>query len=87
MVFEEAGFVISAPMLHTLGICLSDPTIFYDHISGDPNFEFKPGMVVSVQSNPASPDQSRGLFMGNDYLVTETGCRRLSTTPFEFFEV
>jgi Xaa-Pro dipeptidase len=86
-IYEEAGLVISAPMLHTLGICLSDPTIFFDHISGDPQFEFRPGMVVSLQSNPATPDHSMGLFMGNDYVVTDTGCRRLSTTPFEFIRI
>ena len=86
-VYQDAGYVISAPMLHTLGICNSAPTIFFDYVSGDSEFVFQPGMVVSLQSNPATEDQQKGLFMGNDYAVTESGCRRLSELPFEMIEV
>ncbi len=86
-VFDEAGLVISAPMLHTLGICNSVPIVFLDFVVGDPAFEFEAGMVVSLQSNPASRDQRTGLFMGHDYVVTDTGCRRLSTLPFDLIEI
>ena len=86
-VLDDAGWVISAPMLHTLGICNSVPIVFLDSVVGDPGFEFTEGMVVSLQSNPASPDRRTGLFMGNDYVVTSTGCRRLSTLPFDLIEI
>ena len=85
--FESAGYVISAPMLHTLGICNSAPVIFLDAVTGDPGFVFEAGMVVSLQSNPATEDQRKGLFMGNDYVVTESGCRRLNERPFEMIEI
>jgi len=86
-VFDDAGRVIAAPMLHTLGICNSTPVVFLDFVVGDPGFEFQEGMVVSLQSNPASPDRRTGLFMGNDYVVTSSGCRRLSTLPFDVIEI
>jgi Xaa-Pro aminopeptidase len=85
--FEQAGYVISAPMLHTLGICNSAPVIFLDSVTGDPGFVFEPGVVVSLQSNPATEDRSKGLFVGNDYVVTESGCRRLNNWPFEMIEI
>ena len=85
--FERAGYVISAPMLHTLGICNSAPIIFLEFVTGDPGFVFEPGMVVSLQSNPATEDQRKGLFIGNDYVVTEWGNRRLNERSFEMIEI
>ncbi len=44
---------------------------------------FEPGMVICVESYIGDPDTSEGAKLEDQYLITDTGAERMSTTPFD----
>ena len=45
-----------------------------------------PGMVLSIEPNLQDIDHKIGILLGNNYLVTETGCESLHKLPLDLFE-
>jgi Xaa-Pro dipeptidase len=48
--------------------------------------ELEAGMVLSIEPNFQDLDHNIGILLGNNYLVTETGCESLHKLPLDLFE-
>ncbi len=48
--------------------------------------ELQPGMVLSIEPNFQDVENRIGILLGNNYLVTETGCESLHRLPLTLYE-
>lgn len=72
-------------LAHGLGMCGEYPYI--PAAVADVPFglagEFEPNMVICVESYIGDPDRGEGVKLEDQYVVTETGARRMSTMAFD----
>jgi Xaa-Pro aminopeptidase len=83
-IFKKYGLIHNSPIMHGAG--------FYAGGYGDPYstrlrigkiLEVKENMIFVIEINPCTPDQSKGVFLGNTILVTRDGNECLHGKPPE----
>ena len=75
---EEAGYVFSLPCGHICGIDLNEERI--DEANMRP---LLPGMAVIVHPSVITPKLQSGIFWGETFLITESGCEKLMDSANE----
>jgi len=82
--FREKGCQSRPIILHGLGVSSEGPEVNVDKVEAEPyEFELRPNMTLMLEPNPISPDGNFGIFLGHSYVITESGCRRLTKYPLE----
>ncbi|MBI2853685.1 MAG: aminopeptidase P family protein [Chloroflexi bacterium] len=95
----RAGFMTVTPYYHGFGLGLEYPVSFsgsrlkrsslatptvQKQLEQD---QVRPGMVLALEPNAVTPDDSHGVHVGDTVVVTEHGARRLSRIPLEWIIV
>ncbi len=83
---RNAGFEVHAPVIHGWAQQFGEPFAGLPEREGWPitPVTFQAGMTVMIEPNPVSPDQKRGIFLGNLHVITEDGARNLQQYPTTF---
>ena len=70
---------------HGIGMGDENPVVVWreGYSAGEPDDTLEAGMVLAVESYVAADDSIEGVKLEDQIVVTEDGCRRLSTFPFE----
>ena len=79
----EAGYRAAAPLVHGIGITQDLPFAWPDFTIPSPDFELQPNMMLVPEVNPQTPDGRFGVFLGDTYVITQDGARRLNKYPLE----
>ncbi len=72
-------------LAHGLGMCGEWPYVPHA-VVGQPyelDGSFEPGMVICVESYVGHPDDGFGIKLEDQYVITDDGSERMSTTPFD----
>jgi Xaa-Pro aminopeptidase len=72
-------------LCHGLGLCGEFPYVphYFDGVPYTFSGEFRPGMVVCVESYIGEEEQTEGVKLEDQFLITEQGVERLTNYPFE----
>lgn len=83
-VIHQRGYSIYDDLLH--GVSQTPPIIQTRTTKRheNPDITFRENMVVTVQPNVITPDETMGLQFGETLVVTKTGCERLNSYPREW---
>jgi Xaa-Pro aminopeptidase len=71
---DKAGRPLGRYFIHGLGHHIGLDV----HDAGDPNRVLEPGMVVTIEPGIYIPEESLGVRIEDDVLVTETGCKMMT---------
>lgn len=85
-IIEDAGYKWEIPLFHGMGISWEVPYGSRPGISsieGEADRELTPGFTISFQQGAVTPDETMSSMVGDVVVVTEDGCRRLSSFPVE----
>lgn len=86
----EAGLTWTRPQWHGTGLENVEPPTdrTFPGSPGPPrDVTLRPGMILGMQPMAAFPDHRKGVQVGDTIVITETGCRRLSTTEMRLYAV
>lgn len=89
-VVERDGYKTLDVLVHGWGLQIEDPRLDVPSATikrPQMPFTFKPGMLMVIQPNTVSPDEKRGLQVGNLVVIEERGARSLQQYPMEFIRV
>lgn len=84
---EAAGLLSGHPLLHAGGLSvIEDPVLLWYR---KPNLEEKleAGMLVYVQPQVVTQDDRFGMHVGDTFIITETGARRLNQFSPDFHQI
>lgn len=87
---ERGGYRTHDVLLHGWGLQIEDPRLDVPSATikrPQMPFTFKPGMLMVIQPNTVSPDEKRGLQVGNLVVIEEQGARSLQHYPMEFIRI
>jgi len=72
-------------LAHGVGLCDEYPAIRYAEDMARAGYDdtMKPGMTLCIESLVGTPEAGESVKLEEQVLVTEAGCRRLSTYPYE----
>ncbi len=71
-------------LAHGLGLCGEFPYVPH-YFEGQPyafDGEFRPGMVICIESYIGAEQEAQGVKLEDQYLITPTGAERLTTYPY-----
>ncbi len=83
----KAGYQPAAPLVHGLGITQDIPFAWPDFAIPSSDFKLQSNMVLVPEVNPQTPDGCFGVFLGDTYVITQDGARRLNKYPLELTTV
>jgi Xaa-Pro aminopeptidase len=79
----KAGYQAAAPLVHGVGITQDIPFVFPGFAIPTDDFKLQPNMMLVPEVNPQTPDGRFGVFLGDTYVITQDGARRLNKYPLE----
>ncbi len=79
---EKAGYIFALPCGHICGYDLNEERLV---ASNDRPLEV--GMAVILHPSVVTPDIPNGIFWGQTYLITETGCERLMNCSDDLMQI
>lgn len=86
----EAGLTWTRPQWHGTGLENVEPPsdrTFPGNTGLKREVILQPGMILGMQPMAAFPDRRKGVQIGDTIVITQDGCRRLSTTEMRFYAV
>jgi Xaa-Pro aminopeptidase len=82
-VIHERGYSIVAPLVHGIFNPIdAGPFVGTSH-RPDKDVVLQPGMACCVEIHPCSADATRGVFLGDTYVITDDGARSVNRLPAE----
>lgn len=86
-VIWDRGYTVVAPLVHGVFNPIdAGPFVGTTH-RPDKDVLLAPGMACCVEIHPCSADVREGVFMGDTWLITETGARPLNALPPRVYRV
>jgi len=82
-IMTRAGYQPAAPLVHGCGITQDIPFAWPNFAIPGPGFKLEPNMILIPEVNPQTPDCRFGVFLGDTYVITEDGSKRLNKYPLE----
>jgi Xaa-Pro dipeptidase len=84
-VIWDRGYTIVAPLVHGVFNPLdAGPFVGTSH-RPDKDVTLAPGMALCVEIHPCSEDRKKGVFLGDTYVITETGARSVNKIPPQLY--
>jgi Xaa-Pro aminopeptidase len=84
-VIQDRGYTVVAPLVHGVFNPLdAGPFVGTSH-RPDKDVTLAPGMGLCVEIHPCSEDVIKGVFLGDTYVITETGARSVNKLAPELY--
>lgn len=86
-VIWDRGYTVVAPLVHGVFNPIdAGPFVGTSH-RPDKDVPLQPGMGLCVEIHPCSEDVTRGVFLGDTFVITETGNRCVNKLPAVLYEI
>jgi ectoine hydrolase len=80
-VINDRGYSIVAPLVHGIFNPIdAGPFVGTSH-RPDKDVVLEPNMALCVEIHPVNPEATKGVFMGDTYIITEDGARSVNKLP------
>jgi Xaa-Pro aminopeptidase len=86
-VIQDRGYTVVAPLVHGVFNPLdAGPFVGTSH-RPDKDVPLRPGMGLCVEIHPCSEDVTRGVFLGDTFVITEDGARCVNQLEAKVYEL